>query len=172
MSVILVYMLYMLLLDYMETRMTISQSAQNMQSKSLYDKKSRSSKVKVKSKTQKNKTINRRRKWLIGCRACRSSVHMDCKTIVHTVLIDSLQIAARIYKILRKKSHKAERKKKGGKEKTRLKERNSDLSYRESYGVSAETRWKKGDMAVGKKSETPISNKSICKISRCNSNSD
>jgi len=30
---------------------------------------------------------------------------------------------------------------------------------------------KKGDMAVGKKSETPISNKSICKISRCNSNS-
>lgn len=72
-------------------------------------------KVKVKSETQKNKTINRRRKWLIGCRACRSSVHMDRKTIVHIVLIDPLQIAARVYKILRKKATRVEEKKKKGK---------------------------------------------------------
>lgn len=84
-----------------------------MRSKYLLSQKS---KVKVKSESQeKKKRIDKRRKWVIGCRACKSSVHMDCKTIDHkcTVLVDSLQIAALIYKIPRKKPQG--RKKKVGK---------------------------------------------------------
>lgn len=75
-----------------------------MQSESLYDKSQDQSQGQSQERDSNNKTINRRRKWLIGCRACRSSVHMDCKTIVHTVLIDPLQSAAGVYKILRKKA--------------------------------------------------------------------
>lgn len=127
MGVILVYMLYILFAWlYGNKNDNLTKCPEHAKRISLWHKSK--FKVKVKSETQeKNKTINRRRKWVIGCRACRSSVHMGWKTIVHIVLVDSLQIATLIYKILRKKRPRG-RKRKRGKEKTRLKENNSDLS--------------------------------------------
>lgn len=154
--VVLVYMLYILFAWlYGNKNDNLTKCPEHAKRISLWQKSK--FKVKVKSETQeKNKIITRRRKWVIGCRACRSSVHMGWKTIVHIVLVDSLQIATLIYKILRKKGHKGERGKGGKKRLDWRKTIQIYQSYRESYGVSAETRWgKKRWHGSGQKKRNP-----------------